>query len=361
LRIFSFFAILAYSLVAQSVYAGVVIEAPSKGSVLSSPVSVSAYSNSPASGLSVYLNGTLVAQNKNRSIRTTLTLNPGTYTVSVATQSKWRGSSASVTFTVSDPESGSGSTPAAPQDPSDPSPPSAVSVADQIAADMQGKNEGLPHGVPLSYDWATGPVISMGNNAQGWRAITAWGTLYEAAEGNPAKNTRVNIRNMQTFLLRKSTGKWLLLQSTSHPDGEAYVEDFSGDAHKAADVRTERDGTVSATAGGGYNFHFYPSARASIDPSDIGGIVTIVEARLIVGDPNKPDDRASARYLLGSGADYYPALTGGWPGTADFNPGVGGGKGKYVKTEWRSFAMSTISQSDLERNPPPVDLTGILP
>jgi hypothetical protein len=201
----------------------------------------------------------------------------------------------------------------------------------------------------------------MGNNSQGWQAITAWGALNEAAEGNPARNTRVNIRNMRTYFLQRSTGRWLLLQDTSRPDGEAYVEDYAGDAHKPADVRTEPDGTISATAGGGYNFHFYPSDRARIDPSDIGGIVTLFEARLIVADRNQPDDRSSARYLMSSGADYYPGLTGGWPGTADFNPGVAGGKMKYVKTEWRSFAMSTISRSQLESNPPPVDLSGVLP
>jgi hypothetical protein len=64
---------------------------------------------------------------------------------------------------------------------------------------------------------------------------------------------------------------------------------------------------------------------------------------------------------MSSGADYYPALTGGWPGSADFNPGVAAGKMKYVKTIWRSFAMSTVSQSQLESNPPPVNLTGIAP
>jgi hypothetical protein len=69
----------------------------------------------------------------------------------------------------------------------------------------------------------------MGNNSNGWQAITSWGVAYEAAEGNPATNTRVNIRDMQTYFLQKSTGKWLLLQNTSAPDGAAYVEDFSGD------------------------------------------------------------------------------------------------------------------------------------
>jgi hypothetical protein len=234
-------------------------------------------------------------------------------------------------------------------------------VAAQIAGDMQGGNEGYPHGVPRGYDFANGPVMEMGNNSDGWRAITAWGVLYEAAEGNPASNTRVNIRNMQTYFLQRSTGKWLLLQSTNTPVGGAYVEDFAGDANKQADIRQESDGTISATAGGGFNFHFYPQDRASINPDDIGGIVVVLQARLIVADSRKADDRGSARYLCSAGADYYPALTGGWPGNSSANPGVAIGKMKYVQSSWRSFAMTTLTQAELASNPPPVNLNGILP
>ena len=179
---------------------------------------------------------------------------------------------------------------------------------------MQGKNEGRPHGIPESYDWARGPVTVMGNNSNGWRAITAWGAIHEAAEGNPASNTRVNIRNMQCLWLRKSSPDWVVLQNTDDIDGAAYLEDYSGNANRPADVRHEADGTISVTAGGGYNFHFFPRKRASIDPAEIRGLLTLFEARLIVNDRNKPDDRCSARYLASSGADYYPALTGSWPG-----------------------------------------------
>ena len=226
---------------------------------------------------------------------------------------------------------------------------------------MQGKHEGYAHGFPLSYDGAKGPIILMGNNAHGWRALTAWGVVYEAAQGNTATNTRVNIRNVQALALQRSSGKWLLLQNTSAPDGAAYLEDFSGNVNKPADIRHEPDGSISVTAGSGYNFHFYPSDRASIEPSDIEGIVTLFEARLIVGDPNKPDDRNRARYLASSGADYYPALTGRWPGTLSYNPGVGGGKLKYVQTEWRSFAMTTLTRDQLTKIPPPINLSGIAP
>jgi hypothetical protein len=234
--------------------------------------------------------------------------------------------------------------------------PSPPAVAEQIAADMVGKHEGSPHGVPASYGWATAPVVIMGNQASGWRAITAWGAIYETAEGNPASNTRVNIGRMQTYFLQKSSGKWLVLQDTGAVIGAAYREDFGGDANKPADIRREPDGTISVTAGGGYNFHFYPTERASIDPNDIGGIVVVVKARLVVADPKKPDDRNSARYLCVGGADYYPALTGGWPGNPDFNPGVAVGKLKFVTPAWRSFAMTTLTEQQLRENPPPVKL-----
>src|SRR5881227_2798995 len=225
-----------------------------------------------------------------------------------------------------------------------------ISLAQQLASDMQGKNEGRPHGVPASYLWAQGPVTVMGNNANGWHAITAWGVVQEAAEGNRARNARVNIRNMQCLLLRKADHNWVVLQHTNVPDGAAYVEDYSGNANRPADIRSEPDGSISVTAGAGYNFHFYARERASIDPNDIEGLVTSFEARLIVGDPNKPDDRPLARYLASSGADYYPALSGPWPGTLTFNPGVACGKLKYVSGNWRRFAMTTLTVDQLTQN-----------
>jgi hypothetical protein len=222
---------------------------------------------------------------------------------------------------------------------------------------MVGANEGFPHGVPLSYDWANGPVLAMGNNSNGEQAITSWGVVYVAAQGNSATNTRVNIRNLQLYFLQKSSNKWLLLQNTSTPDGSAYPEDFQG-SYMQGDVRTESDGTISVTAGNGYNFHFYPSDRGAINPNDIGGVVALFEARLIVGDPTLADDRSTAQYLCSAGADYYPSVSG--PGIEN-NPSVGNGKMKYVKIDWRSFAMTTLTQAQLESNPPPVDLTDILP
>jgi hypothetical protein len=75
-------------------------------------------------------------------------------------------------------------------------------------------------------------------------------------------------------------------------------------------------------------------------------------------NPNGVDDRASASFLFSVGADPYPDTTG--PGIEN-NVAIAGGKSKYVRSSWRSFAMTTMTQAQLTSNPPPIDLTGILP
>jgi len=314
----------------------------------------------------VYDNGSLILRKYGvSSVTTSLTLTPGAHAITVqATENRSGRVSATTNVIVADQGSVTNDPP--PVDNGGGSSGSgsgagSENVATQISDDMSGANEGHPHGVPLSYDWANGPATEEGNNSEGQQAMTAWGVVYVGSQGNPASNTRVNIRNVQTWFLSKSKGTWTMLQNTSNPDGEAYVEDFSGDSNKSADVRREGDGTISVTAGGGYNFHFYPSPRASINGNDIGGIVTIFQARLILGNASGADDRSTANYLAGAGGDYYPSLTGSWPGNTSYNPGIAIGKEKYVKTYWRSFAMSTVPASQLAQNPPPIDLTGIEP
>ena len=148
--------------------------------------------------------------------------------------------------------------PPTPAPPPAPAPLPGINFGEQIANDMNGPNEDHPMGVPLSWDWANGSFISMGNNPQGWNAMTPWGLVYPTASGNPAVNTRVNIRAEQAWVLSKSSGVWSELSYTDSPDGAAYLYDFSGDSNKPADIITLPDGSISVTAGNGYNFHFYP-------------------------------------------------------------------------------------------------------
>lgn len=224
-----------------------------------------------------------------------------------------------------------------------------------IIDDMSLPHEGKPHGVPANFDWASGPSVGMGNAPGEFRAITAWGQLYEDASGNPASNTRVQLRSIRLYVLSKADGNWHLLQSSAMVHGAAYVEDFAGDVNKPPAVRYEADGTLSVQAGDGYNYHFWPaSGRASIDPADIAGVFSTVQARLILDDPNGIDDRASARYLLNMGADYWLSLSAQWDQWKT-NGGVAMGRFRYVTPEWQSFNMATLGPAELRANPPPLD------
>ncbi len=224
-----------------------------------------------------------------------------------------------------------------------------------IISDMQPPQDAAPHGVPKHYSWANGPEIGMGNNPKDFKAMMTWGQLYEAEQGNPASNTRVQIRNIKAYLLSKQDNKWHLLQNSKGVEGAAYREDFAGDANKPADVRNEPDGTVSAKAGDGHNYHFWTKGgRSSIDPNYVDGIFTTVEARLIVDDASKPDDRTQARYLLNIGGDYWLNLDAGWD-NFNTNGGIATGRFKYVTTDWQAFNMTTLSAEQISNNPPPIE------
>lgn len=223
---------------------------------------------------------------------------------------------------------------------------------DIVVSDMKLPHEGLPHGVPVSYGWQAKPEMEHGNAPGTFQAMIPWGQLYVDANGNPAKNTRVEIRNMQAYMLSKKDGKWHLLSESKQVQGAAYVEDFVHDAHKPADLRTESDGSISVTAGGGYNFHFW-GTRVVIDPSDVAGIFATVQARLVVGDASLPDDLTQARYLLSVGGDYWSTLDAKWD---DFktNHGIAIGRFRYVRPQWQSFNMTTVPEATLRLNPPPL-------
>ena len=223
-----------------------------------------------------------------------------------------------------------------------------------IIYDMTPPHEGMPHGVPTSYNWASKPRVGWGNNPQGFKAMIAWGQLYEAATGNPATNTRVQIRNIRAYMLSKRDGQWYLLQSSTRVEGAAFREDFAGNDNKAADIRYEPDGSISVKAGQGYNFHFWTPSRVSIDPNDVGGILTNVQARLVIDNPQQVDDRSQARYVLSMGGDYWLNLTAKWDNWQT-NGDIGIGKFKYVTTRWRAFNMTTLSPEQITQNLPPLE------
>ncbi len=221
-----------------------------------------------------------------------------------------------------------------------------------VISDMQGSHEARPHGVSGDAGWSSGPRVGMGNDPGNWRAMIAWGQVYEPVGKNPATNTRVQIRNIEAYYLSKADNKWHQWQALKVVEGAAYLESFADDTNQPADLRTEPDSTISVIAGDGYNFHFWTPYRTEIDPDDIKGVFTTVQARLIVDDPKQPDDRDQARFMLSVGGDYWKTMDAEWDYWTT-NGDIGIGKFRFVTTDWQSFNMHTLTPAALRENPPP--------
>lgn len=216
-------------------------------------------------------------------------------------------------------------------------------------------------------DWGSGnpckcstAVPAQNWKGQFWGAMTSWGQAYIARSGSPATNVRVQIRNLKAWQVYND-GSWHLVQSAGSPEGAAFVENFANNRATGPDTRDESSngGGISVTVGvkgfSGYNYHFWPQGgRAGVDHNVIHGVFTTAEARLIVDDPNKPDDRASSRTILQMGADWWLDQNVGWLPDWSANSGINGGRSKWITSQWQSYNMTTLPINELKANPPPL-------
>lgn len=224
-----------------------------------------------------------------------------------------------------------------------------------IIGDVTLPHEGKPHGVPEDWDWACAPRVGLAAPPDNWTAAIAWGQLYEWKEGNPAINTRVQIKDLEMYYLSRTDSNWYLLQESTLVEGAAYREDFANDENKPADQRLEADGSLSVTAGNGYNFHFWPSnGRITFPLDEVMGCFVTVKARLILDDPDGVDDRNTARYLMGVGGDWWESLNAVWDNWTT-NADMGIGRFRFVSSEWNSYNMISIPLELIERFPPPFE------
>lgn len=229
---------------------------------------------------------------------------------------------------------------------------------EEIISDMSEPHEGRPHGVPSNFNWAINPRPGAEAPPDDWDAAIAWGQLYEWIDGNPATNTRVQIRDLELHYLSKTDLQWHELQVSLEVDGAAYVEDFAGDVNKPADKRKESDGSISVTAGDGYNFHFWPKqGRVNFPKGDVKGCYATVRARLILDDPDGIDDRESARYVMSVGGDWWESLSAVWDNwTTNWDMGIG--RFRFVTSEWKSFNMITLPADTVRKYPPNFHIDG---
>lgn len=303
---------------------------------------------------------------------------------------------ASTSPSVTAPGSGAASTTTTGTSSSAPAVAPKVNSVATIIGDMTLENDSRADGIP-NFMWATGPnpaAVLMGADPRGskmqpwwlnlsnvwsqykdadlWSTYVQWFLIFEGV-GNGADNVRVEVRNPRTYYLSRSTGQWIAvggLRPGSHWF-QAWKSDLTW-ANDNVDLRRNADGSVAVRVPlNSPNTIHGVWEQGKIDISqlvaDMSALFVTVQARLVVDDPSRPDDRAAANLLLHVGGDYYPDMSA--TAANSFPPGAGVSRLKRITSEWQSFNFATIdaarqdytgssasiSTAAFRNNPPPLE------
>ncbi len=233
-------------------------------------------------------------------------------------------------------------------------------IIDALVGDMREMNDHPLKNVNRKYGFSRGPgYVLAGVDSGGWNYVLPWFVTFEG-EGNSARNTRIEMRNLRMFI-RTDGGEWKRLIDVDSYDGIECEQ--HGNYYNCPQVARveEHDNSASSLPIPGLNMHGWWDSRVRIDGHDIDAMVVSLEARLVVNDENRGDDRGNAKYLVHVGADYYPSDA---PPSGRLVP-VGVSRAKMVTSEWQTFGLTTlndvgkqepgggISESELRANPPP--------
>lgn len=144
-----------------------------------------------------------------------------------------------------------------------------------------------------------------------WEAATCWFVAWPGV-GHAATNTGVNIKRLEFWVQRESTGEWRLENSGNLQIGWPSVGG-------AVTTRVEADGSrsffLSGDRNGGYvggtpyALHGSTSRFALVDGDDIRCIYPRLEYKLILENPAGPNDMADAQIYVNIGADPWPTMS----------------------------------------------------
>jgi acyl-CoA thioesterase-1 len=224
----------------------------------------------------------------------------------------------------------------------------ANSVA-QVKADALGSHEALPPGLG-----AAGPAPGTRLAPTDAVAYGGYGEAYLAADDR-AQNTRIHLRNFETFVLRKSTGAWTRVQYSERVDGAAYTMNYAAVA-VATPTRNEAGGGISVKPAPSTVFRFWPESglvSSIVPPADVAAIFNTVQARLVVDSAAAADDRGQARMVVRTASDWRRSLTlyaTPVPAPADIAAGTAFGTGKLrlVGSEWQAINFHTASDAQVD-------------
>jgi hypothetical protein len=217
--------------------------------------------------------------------------------------------------------------------------------------DMIGNHEAPIAGLPSSWSWGTHSDQGFGLTGfpESWTspAYTYWGIIAPAASGNPARNVRVQIRNLRADFRRN--GSWNRAQWPYAGISGANWTDYTSNASFPADIRNlgSSEGIAVKVADGGSHFHFFPNGRVPYS-RDTQALVVAMDVRLVKDDPNGIDDLDSAQIFGVSAGDIYQSLTAQWRGDVWVNGHAPIGRFRKIGREWRTITAHLGLSTDTQ-------------
>jgi hypothetical protein len=197
------------------------------------------------------------------------------------------------------------------------------------------------------------------------KAMLPWLAVFDGPRHNTS-NVAVEFRNMRTYVKSRSSGEWKLLGGPAKATGTNYGKPGTGLSPEGESVVgiSETSSTIRMGQDSRYFWHgWWDAGVKGIDGWDIGAFFVTVQARLVVADQSRGDERDRAELGLQVGADYYLETSTDYSGIA---PNIGISRTKRLTSDWQAFNYTTLSdvgtqipgggitESDLRSGPPPL-------
>jgi len=261
---------------------------------------------------------------------------------------------------------------------------------DLIWDDMHGKADSAPMGSG-NWDMFNGPVFwGHLTTCATWEKSNVWIEVEEdAGYGHPCSqttnqstNTMVEVGPMWGAWLSKTTNKWTIffngtttfngmrLPSEGHMSYDSALNRGCSDAEAKqffdlraqypdweVDMGRTATGNLLLRPGKGWRTHYWARPAQYTPLSDTKAFYGGYWARLVLIDPNGPDDRYKARYIIHGAADAKQADSS----TACKSGVAGISRYKLIPQngDWMplNFLDGNITREELEANPPPFPMT----
>ncbi|MCO5101769.1 MAG: hypothetical protein M9885_12915 [Burkholderiaceae bacterium] len=208
--------------------------------------------------------------------------------------------------------------------------------------------------IPWSHTMRDTSAIRASDSQRPWREKGPY-------TGNDAPNTRIQQRDIQMWWLL-SNGQWVLGSHSSQPGANMYPMNWS----EGSDINARELWRDESSNGGGasmrsvsrdgyINHLWHTWASPHEIPANAIGAATAYFSRLILDNPNGPDDRHLAHILSAGAGDWYKdqATISAFKVQGQNVTYMGFGRLKYVTKDWQLFGWTSLSEAQIRANPPP--------